>query len=377
VVTCAGCAAEVTESAANYCPYCGNNLPPMPTGLDAGTRLTIECGEVCLGKVIGQGGMGIVRRGELRYAHSGANRRATAHPVAVKLLNPMLHGSDQAEQLFLGEAEALSRLAHPNIVHFFGLAQREGQLAIVMEFVQGRPLSDIIASGLKTRARATQPAIPMVPAWDIFSQLLGALASTHALGIIHRDVKPSNVLVRTDGVVKLTDYGIARLPMSANSATDNVAPGTSAYMSPEQVTAAPMDPRSDLYAAAIVLYEMLTGHTPFEAPERSELQLRLAQLNEVPLPLSSVMPDAPPVLNLFFSRTLAKDPQHRYPNAISMGEALRNSLGLPDTSGWAAERRLAERAVAISRLGTRSPDPTLSEVEASDLRTNVMAAYQG
>lgn len=377
VVTCPGCTAEVTELSANYCPHCGRSLRIFSRGLDEGSLLAIDGGEVWLGKIIGQGGMGIVRRGELRYARTSASKVPIAHPVAVKLLNPMLYGSDQAEQLFLGEAEALSRLAHPNIVHFFGLAQREGQLAIVMEFVQGRALCDLIADGSKARARSSQPAIPMLPAWDIFSQLLGALASTHALSIIHRDVKPSNVLVRSDGVVKLTDYGIARLPMSVRGTSDTVAPGTSAYMSPEQVTAAPMDPRSDLYAAAIVLYEMLTGHTPFEAPERSELQLRLAQVNEEPRPLSSEMPDAPPVLNLFFARSLAKDPQHRYPNAISMGEALRNSLGLPDTSGWAAERRLAERALAISRLGTRTPDPTLSEGEASDLRTNVMAAYQG
>ncbi len=377
MVICAACTAEVAESAAKFCPFCGNNLPVKSQGLGKGSRLAIECGEVCLGEIIGRGGMGIVRRGELKYAPSSAAKGTPAHPVAVKLLNPMLHGSDRAEQLFLGEAEALSRLAHPNIVHFFGLAEREGQLAIVMEFVHGKPLSEMIAGAVKSRDNVSLPAIPMVPAWNIYAQLLGALAATHALSIIHRDVKPSNILVRGDGVVKLTDYGIARLPMKASAVTGNVAPGTGAYMSPEQVMAAPMDPRSDLYAAGIVLYEMLTGHTPFETPERSELQLRLAQVNEVPVPLSSLMPDAPAVLDVFFSRTLAKDPQHRYPTAILMGEALRISLGLPDTSGWAAERRLAERALAISRLGTRTPDPTLSEGEASALRTDVMAAYQG
>jgi serine/threonine-protein kinase len=147
-------------------------------------------------------------------------------------------------------------------------------------------------------------------------------------------------------------------------------------MPPEQVTASPLDARSDLYAAAIVLFEMLTGRTPFENSERSEMQVRLAQLSEVPIPLTALLPTAPSVLDVFFARSLAKDPQHRYPSAIAMGEALRAAMGLPDTSGWAAERRLAEHAVAVSRLGTRSPDPTLSEGDALALRTNVMAAYQ-
>lgn len=375
MVVCAACTAKVVEDVARFCPYCGNSLPPR--GIHEGLRLTIDCGTVTLGKIIGQGGMGIVRRGELTYTARSAGKSPLSHPVAVKLLSPMLRGSEHVEQLFLGEAEALSRLAHPNIVHFFGLAEIEGQLAIVMEFVQGKPLSELIAEGVKSRANLNQPVIPMVPAWNIYSQLLGALAATHALGIIHRDIKPSNVLVRTDGVVKLTDYGIARLPLTSSRATGGVAPGTGAYMSPEQVTAAHMDPRSDLYAAAIVLFEMLTGRTPFEAPERSELAVRLAQLNELPTPVSRVVTSAPQVLDLFFLRTLAKDPQHRFSTAIELGEELRSSLGLPDTSGWAAERRLADRAVAISRLGTRTPDPTLSEGEASALRTDVMAAYQG
>ncbi len=291
MVVCAACTAKIPEASARFCPFCGTGLPERPLG--EGAQLSLDCGDITLGKVIGRGGMGIVRRGELTYNGKAGAKSAPPHPVAVKLLNPMLRGSDQAEQLFLGEAEALSRLAHPNIVHFFGLSEYDAQLAIVMEFVHGKPLSDTIAEAAKVRANPSQPVIPMVPAWAIYSQLLGALAATHALGIIHRDVKPSNVLVRPDGVVKLTDYGIARLPVASSRSTRNVAAGTGAYMSPEQVTAAPMDPRSDLYASAIVLFEMLTGRTPFEAPERSELQVRLAQLNEAPSPLSSLIPGAP------------------------------------------------------------------------------------
>jgi serine/threonine-protein kinase len=345
--------------------------------LTQGDTLTLDCGKVQLGAVLGCGGMGIVRRADLHYAPRLTARGVTSHPVAVKLLNPMLNGSESAERMFLGEAEALSRLAHPNIVHFFGLARFGSQVAIVMEFVHGKPLSEMIAEALNARINGGVPAIPMLPAWKIFSQLLGALAAIHALGIIHRDIKPSNILVRPDGVVKLTDFGIARLPMKASGNTGNIAPGTGAYMSPEQVTAAAMDSRSDLYAAAIVLFEMLTGRTPFETTNRSEMQVRIAQVNEQPVALSSILSNAPAVLDVFFARSLAKDRQHRYATAIAMGEALRIALGLPDTSGWAAERRLAEHAVALSRQGTKSPEPTLSEEAADELRTGVMAAYQG
>ena len=377
MVTCTACATKVAEPEAVFCPNCGQGLPRATMTLDEGQCLQIDCGTVVLGKVIGQGGMGTVRRAELRYSPKFTARGAASHPVAVKLLNPMLSGSESAERLFLGEAEALSRLAHPNIVHFFGLVRLDGQIAIVMEFVHGKPLSDVIDEAVRLSVGRRLPVIPMVPAWNVFSQLLGALASIHALGIIHRDIKPSNILVRPDGLVKLTDFGIAQLPTRRRGNTGNVAPGTGAYMSPEQVTASPTDARSDLYAAAIVLFEMLTGSTPFESPERSEMQVRIAQVNEIPAALSSMVANTPAVLDVFFARSLAKDPQHRYPTAVAMGEAIRSALGLPDTSGWAAERRLAAHAVAISRQQTKSPEPTLSEGEADELRTGVMAAYRG
>ena len=375
--TCAICTAQVVETDAKFCPNCGNDLARLSLVLTEGDHLTLDCGTVRLGSVVGRGGMGEVRSADLRYGSKYAARGITSHPVAVKLLNPMLNGSSSAEHMFLGEAEALSRLAHPNIVHFFGLARFGAQVAIVMEFVRGKPLSELLEDAIRQRPSRNVPVIPMLPAWNIFSQLLGALAAIHALDIIHRDIKPSNILVRADGLVKLTDFGIARLPMISTGNTGNVAPGTGAYMSPEQVTASPMDARSDLYAAAIVLFEMLTGRTPFESAERSEMQVRIAQVNEAPAALSNVLCSAPAVLDVFFARSLAKDPLHRHESAIAMGEALRTALGLPDTSGWAAERRLAEHAVALSRQRTKSPEPTLSEEAAEDLRTSVMAAYQG
>ena len=328
-----------------------------------------------MGDVIGEGGMGIVRRGLLHYAPAGSRSGTPDHPVAVKILNPLLRSRERARRLFVGEGVALDRVSHPNIVHFFGMTDYHGQLALVMELVEGAPLSESILQCLRDRSPNGLPCMPMVPAWRYFSQLLGALAAIHALGIVHRDVKPSNILIRVDGMVKLTDFGIARLPASTARLSGGLAPGTGTYMSPEQVMAGRIDARSDLYSAAIVLFEMLTGRTPFETRGRSELAIRTAQLEEPAPPLSSLVPQAPAILDLLLARALAKDPEHRFPNAIDFGEALRQSLGLPDSPGWIAQRRLAGAAARLSRSASTSPDRTEDDAEALQLRTDVMQAY--
>ena len=367
----------MVEFDASFCPHCGTGMPSANSRDDVGAVLDLGWGRVVLDEIVGQGGMGVIRRGWLHYYPDGARPATTTHPVAVKLLNPLLRGRERARRLFLGEAEALARLSHPNVVHFFGLSQERGQLAIVMELVHGRPLSDHIAEHLAIAQSGSLPCFAMVPAWHVFSQLLGALAATHALSIVHRDVKPSNILVRTDGVVKLTDYGIARVPASEARMSGGMAPGTGAYMPPEQVRGSAVDARSDLYSAAIVLYEMLTGRSPFEAPGRSEMMVRAAQLEDTPPPLSSVVLQAPKVLDVILARALAKDRQHRFASATEFGEALRLALGLPDTPGWSAQRRLAERAAEISRMQPVEQLKASQSSEVQALRTGVMSAYRG
>jgi eukaryotic-like serine/threonine-protein kinase len=204
----------------------------------------------------------------------------------------------------------------------------------------------------------------------------------HELGILHRDVKPANVIARADGVVKLTDFGIARLPANEAGATGGMAPGTGAYMSPEAVRGEAQDPRSDLYSAAIVLYEMLTGQTPFDRPERSELMVRAAQLDEAPGPLTSLVPSAPPVLDVLMARALAKDPGLRPSTAIELGEAFRSALGLPETAGWQAQRELAKLAHTISGLEWPAVPPTEgappsepAAERAAELRQDVVNAF--
>jgi serine/threonine-protein kinase len=146
-------------------------------------------------------------------------------------------------------------------------------------------------------------------------------------------------------------------------------------MSPEQVTATGVDARSDLYSAAIVLFEMLTGRTPFESEGRSELSIRTAQLEESPPPLTALVPQAPPVLDLLMARALAKSSVLRFGSAIEFGEALRESLNLPDTPGWQAQKRLAGAADRLSRALAQPTSRTEDDAEALKLRTDVMQAY--
>ncbi|MBK7581040.1 MAG: protein kinase [Myxococcales bacterium] len=370
---------NILDDAARFCTQCGSPQPAREAErrFGDGSELDLEWGRVVVGPRIGEGGMGVVHRGWLYYNPAGSSAGTPAHPVAVKVLHPMLKSRERARRLFKGEASALGRLSHPNIVHFFAMAELAGQLAIVLELVEGEPLSELIARQAKSSTPGGLPCMAFMRAWHFFSQLLGALAAIHALGIIHRDVKPSNVLVRVDGVVKLTDFGIARLPADEAKNTGGMAPGTGAYMSPEQVLGKDIDARGDLYSAAIVLYEMLTGVTPFDSPLRNEIMVRTAQIEESPPPFTSFVPQAPPVLDLLFSRALAKDPMHRFNSAIELGEAFREALSLPESAGWAAQQRLADHAQAISQLGLRQSSPSsVPKTQADQMRTDVMAAYE-
>jgi serine/threonine-protein kinase len=381
VAVCFQCKSIIYEQEARFCPHCGVQQPREKprSRIEAGAEVSLEqWGKVVVGERLGEGGMGVVFRGWLYYNPTGPRAGSPAHPVAVKVLHPLLRGRDKVRRLFVSEAAALQRLSHPNIVHFFALAQEHMQLAIVLELVEGLPLSDVIEQHVRDAQAGSIPCMPFVKAWHYFSQLLGALAAIHALGIIHRDVKPSNVLVRTDGVAKLTDFGIAQVPADEVRDTGGMAPGTGAYMSPEQVSGKDLDPRADVYSAAIVLYEMLAGISPFEAPDRNEIMIRAAQLEEAPPPITRLVPQAPPVLDMLMARALAKDRTLRFGSAIEMGEAFRRALGLPESSGWDAQQQFAKKAKAISQVGR--PAPTVSdeasEQAAEQLRTGIMAAYR-
>ena len=233
---------------------------------------------------------------------------------------------------------------------------------LALEYVDGDTLAAIVARHV-ARARLAGPSglpgMPLLRAWYYFQQLLGALAATHALGIVHRDVKPSNVLVRRDGLVKLGDFGVVRFAGApASAATQEHAPGTAEYMSPEQVQSGPLDARADLYAAAIVLYEMLAGRTPFPGGGgRPEFLVRKDQVDARPPPVRAFLPQAPPIVDALFARALAKQPADRFESAIEMGGAFRSALGLPDTPEWRAQADIASAArTIVDTLGPDAPD---------------------
>jgi len=379
VAHCFACNSDVVDDA-RFCPNCGALIARAARlTIGPGAELDLEdWGRAVLGHAIGEGGMGVVYRGWLYYNPAGRFANVPPHPIAVKLLHPQLQGKARARKLFMREATALARLSHPNIVHFFGLSDFEGQLALVMELVHGESLSELIARVRTESAsrRAPLPALPLAQAWHYFAQLLGALASIHAFGILHRDIKSSNVLVRGDGVIKVTDFGIAQVPAEEARNTGGMAPGTGAYMSPEQVLNQPLDPRTDLYSAAIVLYEMLTGVTPFDSPDRSELMVRAAQIEQVPAPLSSLLKQAPEVLDMLMARALSKDRALRFGSAVELGETFRSALGLPETPGWSLQRELAEVAKTMSQL--QLPAPAASELgqQAARVGTDIVAAFR-
>jgi eukaryotic-like serine/threonine-protein kinase len=371
---CATCHAAIADGV-RVCPSCGALQPARPS-LAFGPGLTIErgYGRIVVDARIGEGGMGLVWRGWLFYPPSAQGVTTAPVPIAIKVLKPQAAVREEVRRFFLTEAEALQRISHPNIVRFHelfewpppppGSAPGPGlestqpmSLALAMEYVDGDTLEDVIARHIARSVLrgpgGSLPGMAFRRAWYYFQQLLGALAATHALGIVHRDVKPSNVLIRRDGIVKLTDFGIARVdrPGGDDPRDKDLAPGTGAYMSPEQVLSHPLDGRSDLYSAAVVLYEMLTGRTPIVTQNKSEFVVRQEQVNVMPPPIRTFVAQAPPVLDALFARALAKDPAYRFNDAIQMGSAFREALGIPETDEWRAQAEIAKVAVAPTAPG--------------------------
>jgi serine/threonine protein kinase len=376
LIPCAQCGAPLTADE-RVCPAC---RALQPTRESFATGITIDRGDsrLVVDARIGEGGMGVVWRAWV-FRAPGSPGPSDPEPVALKVLRPQAMARTPAvRELFLREADALRLLSHPNVVAFHSLFEHDACLALAIEYVDGETLSAILARHL-ARAHLSGghglPCMPLLRAWYYFQQLLGALAAIHALGIVHRDVKPSNVLVRRDGLVKLGDFGIARFadaPVTA--ATQELAPGTGAYMSPEQVLSRPIDARSDLYSAAVVLYEMLAGRPPFPG-DRGEFLVRKDQVDAPPPPLRTFMPQAPPVVDVLFARALAKDPAARFDSAIEMGDAFRAALGLPDTPEWRAQADIATAARQIAE--TRGPESmAANDKKMATLREFVVQGYK-
>ena len=235
-----------------------------------------------------------------------AEDQELGRPVALKLLDERHASDEQFVERFRREAQSAAGLNHPSIVSIFDRGYAEGTYYIAMEFLDGRTLKELLVKNGPT---------PVPIAIDYARQILGALAFAHRNGIVHRDIKPHNIVVGGDGRLKVTDFGIARSGASQMTEAGSIV-GTAQYLSPEQARGAPVDPRSDLYSLGIVLHEMLTGKVPFTG--ETPVEIAMKHLSQVPEPPSELRSDVPHDLDAVVMRALAKDPEQRYSTAEEM-----------------------------------------------------------
>jgi beta-lactam-binding protein with PASTA domain/tRNA A-37 threonylcarbamoyl transferase component Bud32 len=237
--------------------------------------------------------------------------------VALKVLYRRFAEDQQFVERFRREASAAAGLQHPSIVGIFDRGEWDGTYYIAMEFIEGRSLKEII--------RGRGPAPPDA-ATDIAVQILRALRFAHRRGVVHRDIKPHNVLIDDEGRVKVADFGIARAGASDMTETGSIM-GTAQYLSPEQAQGRPVDARSDLYSVGIVLYEMLTGRVPFDA--ESAVTVALMQVSSEAVPPSELNPAIPPALEAVVLRAMAKEPERRFADADEFIAALEHARSAP------------------------------------------------
>jgi serine/threonine protein kinase len=258
---------------------------------------------------LGVGGMGIVYEGEdLRLAR----------PVALKFLPQELAEDPEAARRLQREAQTVARLNHPNICTIYEIDEHEGVSFIAMERVEGVNLKLHIARGLLSTHEVL----------DIALQVTQALGAAHSAGIVHRDIKPGNILIGNNGAVKVLDFGLARRFMQPETGELVIGGstilgrpvGTASYMAPERILQLPLDPRSDLFSLGVVIYEMATGRPPFAGASPSETVTNI--LEKDPIPLTELSPERPPQLERIVNQLLAKAAENRYQSAEELRAAL-------------------------------------------------------
>ena len=275
--------------------------------------------------------------------------------VAIKVLLPQFARDTSFVERFRREAQAAARLNHPNIVGVFDTGSDDGTQYIVMEFIEGRTLADFLAAGRKPAP--TQAA-------EVAQKICSALAAAHAQGVIHRDIKPGNVMVTRDGTVKVMDFGIARMTTGVETAPQTSAVlGTASYLSPEQAQGGPVDARTDIYSLGAVRYELLVGRPPFTGD--SPVAVAYKQVNETPIPPSQINPDVPPRLDAVVMRALSKNPANRYQTALEFSEDLQRVIKGQEVQATPLLPAMGEATQVISRPQQTAVMPPQQEPKGS------------
>ncbi|MCE2991128.1 MAG: serine/threonine protein kinase [Burkholderiales bacterium] len=279
--------------------------------------------------VIGQGAMGVVYK---------AVDPVIDREVAIKTINLSLNNDEIAEYevRFQQEIKAAGRLNHPNIVTIFDVGKNETVAYMAMELLDGKELKDILMEG-------GRPSVLDTVDW--LGQIAGGLAAAHDQHIIHRDVKPSNIMIVRGGYAKITDFGIARMNASAVKTMTGLILGSPRYMSPEQVIGKSLDSRTDIFSLGVVLYEALTSSPPFDGDNVNAIMY--ATVNHRQVPPSSLNSDVPPMLDLIVAKALAKSVDERYQSMRDMVQDLAE-----------VKRLLQAAAPAGKVIATKSPPPS-------------------
>ena len=266
------------------------------------TAETLAGGRYRVERTLGRGGMALVVL---------ARDEELDRPVAIKLLAEQLALDAGLRERFLREARHAAALAHPNVVQVFDAGEDEGRPYIVMECVEGETLADVLAR---------RHRLPWREAVGLALQVCAGLQHAHDAGLVHRDVKPQNLLLRADGTLKLVDFGIARAAEATRLTQAGTILGTAAYLSPEQATGEEVTPAADVYSLGAVLYELLTGRTPYTFESLAELAYR--QSHEPIPPIGELAPDVPTAVEDVVMRCLARNPAYRPGSAAELARTL-------------------------------------------------------
>ncbi len=262
----------------------------------------------------------VVGIGGMAYVLKAIDLKDNNKPVAIKILNEEFNSDENAVKRFVNESKAVAMLDSPNIVKIFDVAISDSLKYIVMEFIDGITLKDYIDKvgrlGWKEACHYTR-------------QILQALTHAHEKAIVHRDIKPQNVMLLRDGTVKVTDFGIAKMPTSEPLTMTDKAIGTVNYISPEQASGGTVDEKSDIYSVGVMLYEMLTGTLPFKA--ESPVAVAMMQVSEEPKPPREINAQIPVGLEQIVLKTMSKEPTDRFNSAMSMEKAIEYFVKNPAT----------------------------------------------